>query len=295
MPFSCWDKGEPIRINLKLPNLTKRFLTAAVGIPVTLWFVVSGGWSIFLLALVIGIIALLEFYSIAQVNESFPGRYFGCAILFLCLLFVRYGVAWSWFVLLMLGSLILALIQVAIGDQVVRNQALKRAATLVCGAAYIGLPLAALLGLRLWATDGALWLLLVLVLTWATDSFSYFSGRWLGKRLLAPRISPKKTIEGALGGWLGGSFAGLFTLQLGNQLKLEYLPLIILAPFVAIIGDLWESGLKRYFQSKDSRLVGFNLFPGHGGVLDRIDSLLFVAPTVVLYLSVTTAIFRPGV
>ena len=275
-------------------NLKLRFITALIGIPLTLVLIYLGDWALFGLALLIGAVAILEFT--ALMRGKFPQSFvqFGMPLMIIFLLLAQAGAHWSWFFVLLFVVISMILLLTLVRSDVDRKQGIWHALITVGGVLYVGLPLVAMLRLRMAASNGAFWLLLVLVLTWATDSFSYFSGRLLGKRMLAPQISPKKTIEGALGGWLGGSIAGIFTLQVGNQFKYEYLPLVLLAPIMAIIGDLWESSLKRYFQSKDSRLVAFNLFPGHGGVLDRIDSLLFVAPTTVLYLAVTTSVFQPG-
>ena len=284
------ERGFPMPL-----NLTLRIMTAALGVPVTLILVGLGGWALFGLALVIGVIALLEFYAFARGRASQGSAREGMASCFvLSLLLAQNASHWSWFVTLVglvtVVSVILARMRGAAGWRMAGWRALAT----VGGALYVGLPLVVMLRLRMAATDGALWLLLVLALTWVTDSASYFAGRAFGKRALAPRISPKKTREGALGGWLGGTLAGYLVLQLGGQFTYSLIPLLILAPLSAILGDLWESGLKRYFQSKDSGLAGLNLFPGHGGVLDRVDSLLFVAPTVVLYLAAATTVFRAG-
>lgn len=275
-------------------NLALRVMTAVLGIPLTLWAVERGGWLLFALALVIGIVALLEFYALARSRASIGNAREGIALFVIGLLLVQNAAPWSWFVVLVGAAALVILILAQMRGDVSWDMAGWRALATVGGALYVGLPLMAMLRLRVAGNHGALWLLLVLVLTWVTDSASYFAGRFFGKRMLAPRISPKKTIEGALGGWLGGMLAGYLVLRIGGQFSSLLVPLLILAPLMAIIGDLWESSLKRYFQSKDSSLVGFNLFPGHGGVLDRIDSLLFVAPVVVLYLAATTTVFQTG-
>lgn len=124
--------------------------------------------------------------------------------------------------------------------------------------------------------------LTVLVLIWSTDTFAYFVGRSLGKRPLAPAISPKKTWEGAIGGALG-------TVVLAIILKLTLIDFLPWAHVLAIaficgavsqVGDLAESWIKRSVGAKDSG----NLLPGHGGVLDRIDALILAVPLVYLYL-----------
>ena len=132
-------------------------------------------------------------------------------------------------------------------------------------------------------TGGALKLLFVLVLVFAADTGAYFAGRTFGKRKLAPQISPGKTIEGALGGLaLAGAWAALVGPQVfaiaGAVPMLKFLLLAMLVAVVSIIGDLTESMLKRAVGLKDSG----SLLPGHGGVLDRVDSIVAAVPVMVV-------------
>lgn len=131
------------------------------------------------------------------------------------------------------------------------------------------------------AMDSGIFLIMfILIGTWASDSFAYFVGRRFGKTQMAPHISPKKTVEGLLGGAAGcvileilfGGFVGFplwYALILG-----------ILIAIMAPLGDLFESYMKRVCDLKDSG----NILPGHGGMLDRFDSLLFVGPVSVMFL-----------
>nr|MBA3639315.1 phosphatidate cytidylyltransferase [Acidobacteriota bacterium] len=140
--------------------------------------------------------------------------------------------------------------------------------------AYIGLPLGAIAAVRAFAGREAV-LLLVLTIV-ISDSAQYYCGRTFGRRPLAPSISPNKTLEGAIGGLLFGTLA----MTLGGRWVLPEAPLLLLILVSAciatlgIVGDLFESLLKRSAGVKDSS----NIIPGHGGVLDRIDSWLFAAP-----------------
>lgn len=130
-------------------------------------------------------------------------------------------------------------------------------------------------------TPGFAWIVMALATTWLGDTFAYFSGRAFGKHLLAPHISPKKTWEGSVGGLIGASLTGIFcVLLLGLPIALWQGALLGgMAGIIGPIGDLAESQLKRQLGLKD---VG-SILPGHGGMLDRIDSVLFVVP-VVYYL-----------
>ncbi|HYM86563.1 MAG TPA: phosphatidate cytidylyltransferase [Pseudoxanthomonas sp.] len=135
---------------------------------------------------------------------------------------------------------------------------------------------------RGWVPVGHLWLLTALSIVWAADSGAYFAGRqfggkWFGNRKLAPRISPNKTLEGLLGGLAAGVLAGLGFAWLAG-LTLAHVPgfivVAIAAVLFSVVGDLFESLLKRHVGAKDSG----NVIPGHGGILDRLDGVLAALP-----------------
>ncbi len=129
--------------------------------------------------------------------------------------------------------------------------------------------------------DGHGWLLVALAIVWAADSGAYFAGRAFGKRKLAPRISPNKTLEGLAGGLLAAIAVALAGAALmgteGSMLPLVAL-VALLAVLFSVVGDLFESLLKRHVGAKDSG----NLIPGHGGLLDRLDSVLAALPVFAL-------------
>ena len=146
------------------------------------------------------------------------------------------------------------------------------------GFVYALLPAVALLWIRERDIDHGLALVVwVFIVTWATDISAYFVGRTIGRRKLAPAISPNKTVEGLFGGIVGAAlFGGLWAVFTGLGTSLY-----LLAPLFAVAaqgGDLFESWIKRRAGAKDSG----NWLPGHGGLLDRIDALLFNAPFVLL-------------
>jgi phosphatidate cytidylyltransferase len=161
-----------------------------------------------------------------------------------------------------------------------RGRTVDQAAARVLAPWYIGMPLGMLVAVQ--ALGGPRVTLLLLATIVVSDSGQYYTGRAFGRRPLAPAISPKKTIEGAAGGLvLGTSFltlAGPWALPMAGRLWLALLGAAIVA--LGICGDLFESRLKRTAGVKDSAA----LIPGHGGVLDRIDALLFAVPAYYLYL-----------
>ncbi|WP_110656957.1 phosphatidate cytidylyltransferase [Salinicola halimionae] len=129
--------------------------------------------------------------------------------------------------------------------------------------------------------DGSEWLLFVLLLVWVADIGAYFSGRRFGRRKLAPHVSPGKSWEGVYGGWVAVAvlvflYALWLSLDLHQTLGLLIVALIV--AFISVVGDLLESMLKRFRGLKDSS----HLLPGHGGILDRIDSLTAAVPLFAL-------------
>lgn len=171
------------------------------------------------------------------------------------------------------------------------NEAASRLAHDVLGLTYLGCTLPFILLLRgindeagvIQTSQGGWILLMVIVVTALSDTGGYFAGRFFGKRKLYEAVSPKKTIEGAVGGFVC-AVAGCFAMQnfigsLSHITTVDCIAIGSLGTFASIVGDLVESLIKRGYGVKDSGTI----IPGHGGVLDRIDALLFSAPVVFLY------------
>lgn len=129
--------------------------------------------------------------------------------------------------------------------------------------------------------QGIKWTFMTFFLVWATDTGAYLIGRAVGRHRLAPQVSPKKTVEGSIGGLLFGSLTGLvFWYRSGGSTWTVFLALALIVGITAQIGDLFESALKRSAGVKDSG----HLIPGHGGILDRFDSFVFALPLVYYFL-----------
>ena len=175
---------------------------------------------------------------------------------------------------LILMSAVIAIGALAVAGGAPDAAVFRGAAAALFPVAYIGLPLGAIAAVRAFAGREAVLLLMLTIVI--SDSAQYYCGRAFGSRPLAPAISPKKTVEGAVGGLLFGTLA----MVAGGIWVFPGAPIALLVPVSAcvaslgIVGDLFESMLKRSAGVKDSSQV----IPGHGGVLDRIDSWLFAAP-----------------
>jgi len=178
-----------------------------------------------------------------------------------------------------MAAAIVAAVMIAIGVVTLGRwrpdfDALSAVSVAVFPSIYVALPIALLVAIRVAAGPAALFLLMLTVMI--SDTAQYYTGRALGRRPLAPAISPKKTIEGAVGGLIFGSMtlviAGAWWLPMVHPVIRGLVGVAIVS--LGIAGDLFESMLKRSAGVKDSSA----LIPGHGGILDRIDALLFAAP-----------------
>ncbi|MBW3671725.1 MAG: phosphatidate cytidylyltransferase [Acidobacteria bacterium] len=162
------------------------------------------------------------------------------------------------------------------------SAALPASAVCVLGILYVGLLSGAMMGLRLhFEPHGSDLLFFLLLVVWAGDALAYYTGRKFGKTRLLPRVSPKKTVEGLLGG-VAGSLITAAVIQLTFFGEFPLVHALICAALVSlsgVVGDLAESAWKRSAEIKDSGTI----IPGHGGILDRTDSILFAAPVLYAY------------
>ncbi len=149
---------------------------------------------------------------------------------------------------------------------------------------YLALPFGFALGLPKFSTldpdkSFTLEVFMLFVLIWSSDTFAYLTGKFFGKHKMAPKISPKKTWEGFAGGVILTLILGFFVEQYFPELRGNWMIVGLLISIFAPLGDLVESQLKRSFAVKDSG----NIIPGHGGILDRLDSFIICAPVIYLY------------
>jgi phosphatidate cytidylyltransferase len=254
-------------------NLTSRILIALVLAPVAIYAVVAGGWPMTLLALAAATIGIHEYCVITRDQRPLTiAGFVGVAGIIVAM--HQGGLAWS--IAALFGTLLVAFWFSAVAD--VRQSAVVQISVTLFGVVWIGLGLAFLVAIRdIPAPDQwGKWLVLgVLVGVWTSDIAAYVGGRLLGRHKLAKVISPNKTVEGLLIGVLTGTAAAFVVIYKqpdADPVANGHALLIALAIALASpLGDLFESYVKRDAGIKDSgRLLG-----GHGGVLDRIDALLF--------------------
>ncbi len=258
-----------------MSSLAKRVLTAVVFIPLVLGCLYWGGLAFFLLVLAVSLVAMFE---LGAMLEEIGGP---IAKPLLYVFSVSLLVAIYWQKEQVIPALVfMVFLLIATSELISPSVQPFRRGGLMLFAFYYGAFLPGHFLLLRSEPQGLALLLLVLLGTWATDTGAYFIGvRW-GRHQLAPRISPNKSVEGACAGIL---LAALVTQYVNNRLQLGLLPGWLMGIGIGVaaaLGDLFESALKREAGVKDSGWI----LPGHGGVLDRIDSLLFSVP-VVYYLA----------
>jgi phosphatidate cytidylyltransferase len=243
-----------------------RVLSALVGIPLILAVTWLGGFPFMAVLLLLGALALGEFYQMGSIPA--PARLPGIAVHTLLI-----GAAWFGGPPGLLTGLILFFLALNIYWVLTFPGNFQALLFLLWGKLYITVLLSCFLWLRQ-APEGFLLVAALFAAVWASDTGAYLVGMTLGRHRLIPAVSPKKSVEGAVGGLL---FAAAAMILLAPYLQLAIPRAALTGLLLSVtgqLGDLAESALKRHANIKDSG----HFLPGHGGVLDRMDSLLFAAP-----------------
>jgi len=260
----------------------KRWLSALSIIPLLVWVILKGGMAFSIFIGVAAVISLWEYYGIVF-NNSGKSVFGPITIIGLCTAPLMIYAAHSkqfhlipWIItlnLLIVGILAIFLFK---NNPSILEDVTKQ----VLGIVYVPLLLTNIILIRD-GMDGDKWLFFLLFLVFIGDTGAFYAGSYLGKHKLCPSVSPGKTIEGALGGLAATVAIGLlFRFFLLPDLSLGYsILLFICISIIGPLGDLFESTLKRVGEIKDS---GF-ILPGHGGLLDRIDALLFALPVAYFF------------
>ena len=266
--------------------MLNRLLVAIIGIPILMMILLKGGILLLIFTNLVILAALSEFFKMAQIGKKNPNVILGYLAGFSIPNILYFSKTDNLEIILM--PLVL-LVLISIGIKVFKNQvenATQDIGITLLGVVYISVLFSHVLLMR-YLPKGGYWLLSIQVLVWICDSFAYFTGVAIGRKFFKngfSTISPKKSIEGAIGGTLA-TMLGIYLINrffgiLPTETNIVIVLLFgLLISAVAQIGDLGESMFKRELKVKDSG----TLLGEHGGVLDRFDSMLFVVP-VVYYL-----------
>lgn len=262
-----------------------RVLTAVVGILAVIGIVSIGGAALALVVMAVALLAWLEYAKMLRPLVPVYTRPAAAALV------VMIGAASFSSLPLFFASVLLSFILLFFLILVIQQKEINSLFYTVLGALYFGIGFGSLLFLRdgdqlldagAVSIHGGLFLIwFAFIGTWASDSFAYLVGKSMGRRKMAPHISPNKTVEGLLGGIAGCVVLCLAYAAVFDYSLLHALGLSLMIAIAAPMGDLFESYIKRVCDVKDSG----HLLPGHGGMMDRFDSLLFVAPLMVAFLA----------
>ena len=276
-----------------MSTFTTRLISGTVYVAlIVLVLLLSMVWGLWILLSFFAVAGIIEFNRLTGVNRTYIFRIvLDCAAaVWLLYATAQYGMAISHGLAIFLPYLLYLLYVVCRSTFLPHQAMLPSLSNSLIGQLYIAVPLALTIRLTLVVDpfssmtqfDGLL-LLAIFIFIWVNDTGAYLVGSRWGKRRLAPNISPKKSVEGSIGGLLLVLLSAV-VLRLLLFPELSWLRILLIAAVVAIfgtIGDLFESSLKRRAGVKDSG----KLIPGHGGILDRIDSLLLAVPAVYLLLA----------
>ncbi|SHE32279.1 phosphatidate cytidylyltransferase [Tissierella praeacuta DSM 18095] len=254
-----------------MKDLSKRFFSGLIGLVLLIFIVSKGGYLLSFAVYIVSIIGLREFYKAIEeidINPISTVGYLGTTGLFINTILQNNYLG------LFFSSIIITLLILLMVN---KDITIEDISATILGIIYIPFLL-----FHITYLDKTKYIWLVFIIAFGTDTFAYISGNLFGKRKLCPKISPKKTIEGSIGG-----IVGTIILLIIYSIYFELSPIwkiILLSIFCSIIaqlGDLVASKIKRVCGIKD---YGF-IMPGHGGVLDRFDSIIFTAPVIYYYIS----------
>ena len=254
-----------------------RLASGIVLVAVTIALMVNGGWPLFWVVTAISLIGLFELYRVADLHKTPPAviGFISSVVLDILILDGYYEYLILWLILTLM--VMMACYVIAYPKYHTDQMTL-----LFFGLVYVTIMMSFIFKVR-YLEGGILTVWLIFVASWGSDTCAYCAGMLFGRHKLAPVLSPKKSIEGAIGGVVGAALLGaLYGMVFGTHMDEVGNPVIVcsvacaIAAVISQIGDLAASAIKRNHQVKDYG----TLIPGHGGILDRFDSMMFTAPAI---------------
>ena len=271
-----------------MKELTKRIIVALIGIPLAIALIYSGGIAFFTAILILAALSLYEYHGMMKNkgmhNFLFFNILFAVIYFYIFLIYINGNLSSVIFINAPPIIYILFLMIIYMFTEK-KKGFIESLASSILGLIYIFAGFMSVIYIReIFSDSSGMLFLAILISIWICDSAAYFIGKSIGRHKLAPSISPKKTWEGSIGGFVF-AIVGFYLSYLLLDLEISAITAVYSGAVVGItgqIGDLFESKLKRDAEIKDSS----NIIPGHGGILDRFDSLLFVAPVLAVLYSV---------
>jgi phosphatidate cytidylyltransferase len=251
-----------------LSELNKRILSGIVMAAVAVGATIIGGWIFAIIWFLAALAVAFEWQRLVQGHAAMPATLASFSVVTAA----AAGAFWISSPFLALAVILLAMVWLM--------SAADHRPTAVAGAVYAAALGASMLLCRSTGTNGMIIIFWLFAVVWGTDTVAYFTGRSLGGPKLWPRISPKKTWSGAVGGLVGGVLLGcLLIAAFGMSVTWQHITLSIAFSVLTQCGDLYESAIKRRYNVKDSG----NLIPGHGGFMDRLDGFIFAVVFAALF------------
>lgn len=255
-----------------MKDLSKRIFSGLIGFALLLFIVYRGGILLNLSVYIVAIIGLRELYKAFEkinIQPIYAIGYFGATILFLAFAYKPDLIN-----LALALNIILSMSLIVFKE----DMNIKDSSLTLLGILYIPFLLFHIINL-----NGTKYIWLIFIISFGTDTFAYITGNLIGKRKLSPNVSPNKTVEGSIGGIVGAAILALVYSNINNIAKpIDIIIISLLGSIVSQIGDLTASKIKRKAGIKD---YGF-IMPGHGGVLDRFDSIIFATPIIYYYINI---------
>lgn len=256
-----------------------RFRSSVILMAITITVLLLDGDFLFAAVALISLIGMMELYRIIKINKNLVGVV-GYAAAILYFLFIRFGVE-EYSLLLMIGCLLLFMFVFVFAFP---KYSIPEIAIAFFGVFYVAVMLSFVYKIRI-IEDGAFLVWLIFIGAWGSDTCAYCVGMLIGKTKFLPKLSPKKSLEGCIGGVAGAALLGfvyavIFKSHITGVANpgLTFALICGCSSVISQLGDLAASAIKRNYDIKDYG----TLIPGHGGVLDRFDSIIFVAPIVYI-------------
>lgn len=265
--------------------MAKRIISSIIGIPILVFLCICGGAPLQVMILIVTLIGMHEIYAAMSgraLNIHFVGYFFAVLYMSFIGFFTNKNGMMVLIALLMLSSLAIVVLfhtKISIRD----------IAVTIFGFVYVAILMSCIYLVRQ-STNGIYSVWLIFISAWGCDTGAYFVGKTIGKHKLIKSLSPNKTVEGAIGGVvvaallaaLYGYGLQFFRTDVGIETVFRFAAIVAVGAVLAQFGDLSASAIKRYAKIKDFG----NIIPGHGGILDRFDSVLFTAPAVYILITI---------